>query len=99
MLGGEARRLAGQPFDEGAQALITQQRVTAVVGQRQLLFAEQPVNLVVAGAADPERSRDALMTSETLLHVGLVVQGLGNQMMTRQRNGSRAQLAHLGLRR
>ena len=53
MPGHKTRGLARQPVYEGTQALITQQAVTIVVGQRQLFLAEQPVDLVMAGTADP----------------------------------------------
>ena len=97
MPGHKARWLAGQPFDKSPQAFITEQVVAIVVGQRQLLFAEQPVNLVVAGTADPECGADALAFAEALLHINLVMQCFRDQMMARQSGRASAELAGIRL--
>src|SRR3989338_4588549 len=97
MPGRKARRLAGQPLNKSTQALVTEQAVASVVSQRQLLFAEQPMDLVVAGAADPERGADALAFAEALLHIDLVVQRLGDQVMARQSGRAGAEFAGSGL--
>ncbi|KKI99732.1 hypothetical protein PROH_07575 [Prochlorothrix hollandica PCC 9006 = CALU 1027] len=57
------------------------------------------MNLVMAGAANPQRGGNSFMTGIALLHINLVVQRLGNQVMTGQRDWACAQLAELGLRR
>ena len=93
----KARWLAGQPLNKGAQALITEQAVAIVVSQRQLFFTEQPVDLVMASTADPERGADAFTFSEALLHINLVVQRLGDQMVAREGCSTATELAGIGL--
>jgi hypothetical protein len=97
MPGHKARRLARQPLNKGTQTLITQQAVAVVVGQGQFFFTKQSVNLVMASTAHPERCADAFTFAEALLHIDLVMQSLGNQMVTRQGFGTGAELADIGL--
>ena len=97
--GDEAGRLGRQPVDELTEARVGEQGVAAVVGQRQLLLAEQLVDLVMARTADPEGSSDALALRLALLHIRLVVQGLGNQVVPGQGRRATAEFAGVGLRR
>lgn len=80
----ETAWFAGQPIDERAQSWVGQQGITAVEVKRQLLLAEQAMNLIMARPTYPKGGRDSLFFPEALAHIGFAVKRLGDQMVACQ---------------